>query len=130
MHGSQNMTAELISGVAAKLNSLPAAKAASGLGIDVLVCPPNVYLAAAQTAIGNAPIKLGAQNVSAHEQGAYTGEVALSMLADFGVSYVLLGHSERRELFGDTDARIAMKFEACVESETGITPILCVGETL
>lgn len=100
MHGSQNMTAELISGVAERLNSSSHASDS----IDVLVCPPSAYLAAAQRASADTQIVVGSQNVSPFDSGAYTGETSLPMLSEFGCAYVLLGHSERRELFAETPA--------------------------
>ena len=136
MHGSLKMTGELITGIADNLASMSADDAgsnASGFnasGFDCLVCPPSVYLASAQTALAGTPIKLGAQDVNAHGSGAYTGELALGMLAEFDCRYVLLGHSERRTLFGETDQQVAQKFAACVASDSGIIPVLCIGETL
>lgn len=126
MHGSQNMTAELISGVAERLNSSSHASDS----IDVLVCPPSAYLAAAQRASADTQIVVGSQNVSPFDSGAYTGETSLPMLSEFGCAYVLLGHSERRELFAETDNDIAQKFAACIASESKIIPVLCIGETL
>jgi triosephosphate isomerase len=126
MNGSQDMTAELIAGVAERLNSSPHA----GHTIDVLVCPPSVYLAAAQLASTGTAIAIGSQNVSPFDSGAYTGETSLPMLAEFGCAYVLLGHSERRELFAETKSDIAEKFAACIASESNIIPVLCIGETL
>ena len=126
MHGGLAMTAELISAVSDGLSQL----ANPQLGFDVLVCPPSPYLAAAQQAIGDSAIQLGAQNVSAAAQGAFTGEISLPMLNEFACNYVLLGHSERRQLFGETDQQIAEKFAACVASNTGIIPVFCIGETL
>lgn len=127
MHGSQSMTAELISGVAEQLNI--EASSGSSLPYDVLFCPPAPYLVLAQTAVEGLPFSIGAQNTSQFDKGAYTGEIAVSMLNEFDCDYVLLGHSERRELFGETDTQIAEKFAACIENNK-ITPILCVGETL
>ena len=126
MHGGLAMTAELISAVSDGLEQL----ANTQSGFDVLVCPPSPYLAAAHQAIGNSGIQLGAQNVSAEAQGAFTGEISLSMLSEFACNYVLLGHSERRELFAESDQQIADKFSACISSNTGIIPVLCIGETL
>ena len=126
LNGSLKMTDELISGVTEGLNDL----GESSLGFDVLVCPPSPYLSAAQASTKSTPIQLGAQNVSDQTDGAFTGEIALAMLAEFGCNYVLLGHSERRELFAESDAQIASKFEACVKSDTQIIPVLCIGETL
>ncbi|MGH1460571.1 MAG: triose-phosphate isomerase [Neptuniibacter sp.] len=97
-------------------------------GSEVLVCPPFVYLSQVQAAIADTPLKLGAQNVSQHGNGAFTGEISLSMLEDLGCEYVILGHSERRSLYAETDALVAEKFIATVNA--GFKPILCVGETL
>lgn len=131
MHGSLKMTAELITGIAENIASMGAPDTGfNALSFDCLVCPPSVYLASAQAALVETPIKLGAQNASAHDSGAYTGELTLGMLAEFNCSYVLLGHSERRTLFGETDQQVAQKFAACVASDTGIIPVLCIGETL
>ncbi|MEN8238088.1 MAG: triose-phosphate isomerase [Actinomycetota bacterium] len=97
--------------------------------IDVLVCPPFTALRSAQTVIetDHLPILLGAQNVEWHEKGAFTGEVAPSMLSKLSVSYVIVGHSERRQMFGETDEIVNKKARAVVEA--GMTPIVCVGET-
>src|SRR5215208_5267204 len=92
------------------------------------VCVPFPYLALVAERLRGSPIAWGAQNVSEHAQGAYTGEVAAAMLAEFGCRYVLIGHSERRQLYGETDAQAAAKFAAV--KAAGMTPILCVGETL
>lgn len=126
MHGSQTMTAELINGIAQRLQSL----GGKDRSFDVLVCPPSPYLAVANPHCNESGIALGAQNVSPHEQGAFTGEVSLPMLADFGCEYVLLGHSERREIFAETDAQVAEKFAACVAEGSSVIPVLCIGETL
>lgn len=125
MHGSQKMTSELISGVAKQLGVVTN----TAMAYDVLFCPPAPYLRTAQNVLQELPFKLGAQNVSQHQQGAHTGEISLSMLNEFACDHVLLGHSERRELYAETDVQIAAKFAACVENEK-IIPILCVGETL
>lgn len=92
------------------------------------VCVPYPYLAQAQAALAGTAIAWGAQDVSEYAKGAYTGEVSASMLKDFGCAYVIVGHSERRSLFGDTDEVVARKFMAA--QSAGLTPILCVGETL
>ena len=94
----------------------------------VAVCVPAPYLAQVQRLIGSSGIELGAQDVSAHESGAFTGEVSASMLSDFGARYCLVGHSERRQYHGDTDALVALKTQRALAA--GITPIVCVGETL
>jgi triosephosphate isomerase (TIM) len=92
------------------------------------VCVPFPYLAQVAERLRGSAIAWGAQNVSEHAQGAYTGEVAASMLAEFGCRYVIVGHSERRQLYGERDAQAAAKFAAV--KAAGMTPILCVGETL
>jgi len=94
---------------------------------DVVVCPPFPYLASAREQLP-AAIGLGAQNVSDQAEGAFTGEVAASMLAEAGCGYVIIGHSERRALYAESDAQIADKF-AQVQA-AGLIPVLCVGETL
>lgn len=96
--------------------------------IDVAVCPPNVYLHDVGAAIHGSPLKLGAQNVYHAAEGAYTGEVSCAMLKDLGCHYVILGHSERRTLFGETDAQVNQKLKAVLRA--GLTPIVCIGETL
>lgn len=95
---------------------------------EVAVCVPYPYLAQARTALEGSAVAWGAQDVSEHAQGAWTGEVSGAMLADFACRYVLVGHSERRSFFGDTDAVVAAKFAA--SQVAGLTPVLCVGETL
>jgi triosephosphate isomerase (TIM) len=92
------------------------------------VCVPYVYLAQVQMALEKTAIGWGAQDVSRYETGAYTGEVSAAMVAEFGCRYAIVGHSERRALFGDTDAVVAEKFGRA--KSAGLTPILCVGETL
>ncbi len=102
-----------------------------GLGApacQVAVCAPAPYLAQLQALLTGSPISLGAQDVSAHESGAYTGEVSVSMLKEFGVRYAIVGHSERRQYHGETDSAVATKVQRALAA--GITPIVCVGETL
>lgn len=130
MHGSLEMTAELISGISRSVLEMASLSEQRELAYDILVCPPAVYLQHAVSAAQSQPVAIGAQNVNAHDSGAYTGEIALPMLAELGCDYVLLGHSERRELFLETDVQIADKFAACVAEPQRITPVLCVGETL
>ena len=93
-----------------------------------VVCPPFPFLAQVAERLRGSRIAWGAQNASEHAQGAYTGEVAAAMLAELGCRYVIVGHSERRHLYGETDAQVAAKFKAVCAA--GLTPILCVGETL
>jgi triosephosphate isomerase len=97
--------------------------------IEVVVCPPFVLipLAAERIAVSNGLI-LGAQNLSTQSAGAYTGEVSAPMLTDYGCKYAIVGHSERRALYGESDAVVAQKFGVAIENN--LTPILCVGETL
>ncbi|MGB5097203.1 MAG: triose-phosphate isomerase [Porticoccaceae bacterium] len=116
MNGSQRSVGQLLDGIAGVAN----------LDVEVVVCPPFVYLAEAAARISGTGIRLGAQSLSEYECGAYTGEVAGSMLADVGCQYVLVGHSERRRLFGETDVRVARQFERA--RAAGIIPVLCVGE--
>jgi len=121
MHGSQEMVAQLLQGLTSGIGA--------GLeGVDVVVCPPSPYLQLSQSLLQRSAVVLGAQNVHDQPAGAFTGEVAVSMLIDFGVQFVITGHSERRQLFGETDEMVARKFAAI--HEQGLTPVLCVGETL
>ena len=94
----------------------------------VAVCVPAVYLAQVQGIVEGTGIALGSQDVSAHESGAYTGEISATMLKDFGARYAIVGHSERRQYHGETDAIVAIKATRALAA--GITPIVCVGETL
>jgi triosephosphate isomerase len=101
----------------------------SGLtNVKVAVCAPYPYLAQVEQALKGTSIAWGAQDVCQFGNGAYTGGVSAAMLADFGCSYVLVGHSERRTIFGESDQVVAEKFAAA--QKAGLTPILCVGETL
>jgi triosephosphate isomerase len=97
-------------------------------GAECAVCVPFPYLADMQQWLQATPIAWGAQNVSEHAAGAYTGEVAASMLKELGCRYAIVGHSERRQLYRETDEQVAAKFVAA--QAAGVTPILCVGETL
>lgn len=98
--------------------------------VEVVICPPFTALRSAQTVIetDHLSIKLGAQNADWHESGAFTGEISPTMLAKLSVSFVIVGHSERRQLFSETDDVVAKKLRAVIAA--GMTPILCVGETL
>jgi triosephosphate isomerase (TIM) len=120
MHGTRAEAAELLAGIARSVDRL--------LVAETLVCPPFVHLVDVAAALRASPVALGAQDVCGEAQhGAYTGEVSGQMLADAGCRYVIVGHSERRALYGETDARVAAKFKAA--QEAGLVPILCVGET-
>jgi triosephosphate isomerase len=120
MHGSLTSNKALLDALVPQLAGLK--------GAGCAVCVPFPYLFQAQFTLQNTGIGWGAQNVSQHEKGAFTGEVAPAMLLDFGCKYVIVGHSERRALYGDDDATVAAKFMAV--QKAGMTPILCVGETL
>ena len=96
--------------------------------VDIAVCPPAVYLGELGKALHATNIGLGAQNVNSKSEGAYTGEISCSMLKDVGCRYVILGHSERRAIYGETDSMVNEKLHAVLAA--GLTPIVCVGETL
>ncbi|MCC6622852.1 MAG: triose-phosphate isomerase [Deltaproteobacteria bacterium] len=104
------------------------AEGTRGLGVDVLVIPPACFVPAIGQAIAGTHVALGAQNLHPERAGAYTGEIAGSMWVELGVRYVLCGHSERRQLFGESPAFVGAKVRAAVRD--GLVPILCVGETL
>ena len=104
------------------------AQALHGKQADVAVCVPAVYLAQVQQLLAGGQIDLGAQDVSVHESGAYTGEVSATMLKDFAVRYVIVGHSERRQYHGESDEQVALKVQRALSA--GVTPIVCVGESL
>ena len=118
MHGSHSANAELLAGIVG----------ARPYAADVAVCVPFPYLAEAAVALAGSDIRWGAQDCSAHRQGAYTGEVSATMLAEFGCRYTIVGHSERRAMHGESDQLVADKAKAALGS--GVTPIVCVGETL
>jgi triosephosphate isomerase len=96
--------------------------------IKMLVCPPFPYLGSTAQQVAGSKLLLGAQTVSEHSAGAFTGETSISMLKDVGCEFVVVGHSERRSLFSESSAEVAAKFKAVVDG--GLTPVLCVGETL
>lgn len=118
MNGSHATIRELVQGVIG----------AGPYECEVAVFPPSVYLDQVKRLVEGSVIRVGAQNADWHESGAYTGEVSLSMLADIGCHYCIVGHSERRHLFGESDETVAEKFAACLSH--GVKPVLCVGETL
>ena len=120
MHGNLARNKALLEAVLAGVKDLR--------GADYGVCVPYPYLAQAQSMLQGGNIAWGAQNLSQHEQGAFTGAVAPGMLADFGCRYVIIGHSERRALFHESNEIAAAKFDAAIKF--GMTPIFCVGETL
>ncbi|MCA1926389.1 MAG: triose-phosphate isomerase [Thiobacillus sp.] len=117
MHGSLADNAALLAAIKPAL-----------AGVEAAVCVPFPYLAQVQSALAGSSIAWGAQNLSEHPKGAYTGEVSSAMLLDFGCTYVIVGHSERRSLYGENDELVAKKYMAA--QAAGLTPILCVGESL
>lgn len=120
MNGSKASIKELLDGIKQGIGEVKNA--------DVAVCPPAVYLGEVSALLQGTSIALGAQNVSQEPAGAFTGEISVSMLKDFSCHYVIVGHSERRTLYGETDAIVAKKFAAV--RAAGLIPILCIGETL
>ena len=118
MNGTRASNAELLATL----------KAAGPWGAEVAVCAPYPYLADVVLSLQGSGMSWGAQDCSAHEPGAFTGEVAAAMLADFGCRYVITGHSERRALHAESDQLVADKAKAALAH--GLTPIVCVGETL
>jgi triosephosphate isomerase len=120
MHGNRAANSTLLDAIVA---GVPAAQQ-----VECAVCAPFPYLGQLAERLAGSAIAWGAQNVSEHAQGAYTGEVSAAMLAEFGCRYVIVGHSERRQLYGESDAAVAAKFAAV--QGAGMTPILCVGESL
>jgi triosephosphate isomerase len=119
MNGSLAANAELVNSL---LNGLNAPSC------QVALCVPSIYLAQLQLLLAGSAIDLGAQDMSQHEAGAFTGEISGAMLKEFGVRYCIVGHSERRQFHGETDAVVAVKTQRALAG--GITPIVCVGETL
>ena len=119
MNGSLAANQDLVRAVIA---GLPASSC------QVAVCAPALYLSQLQQLASSSAMAWGSQDVSAHEQGAYTGELSAAMLREFGVRYAIVGHSERRQYHGETDAVVATKAQRALAA--GITPIVCVGETL
>ncbi len=116
MNGSNALVQEMVQSLTAE-----------ALSAEVVICPPFPFLSAMHTALQNSQIALAAQNLSEHANGAYTGEVAANMLAEAGCRYVIIGHSERRGLYQETDAMVAEKVKMAVAN--GLQPIICVGET-
>lgn len=119
MHGDTAMATELLNQLVQRIGDDEAAQ--------LVIFPPSVYLALAQRLLQSSRIQWGGQNLSEHASGAYTGEISAAMLTDLGCRYVLVGHSERRQSFGDSDQRVAEKFHAAKAAK--LIPILCIGET-
>jgi triosephosphate isomerase (TIM) len=120
MNGTQASVRALVAAITAG--------AGDSAGVQVLLCPSYVFLPIVQEVIASSSIELGAQDVFTEAGGAFTGEISGPMLADAGCSFVLVGHSERRTLLGESDELVASKFAAA--QKAGLTPVLCVGETL
>ncbi len=120
MNGSLAANASLLSELAVFADS--------AADVEVVVFPPFPYLVQAATVAQGSILKLGAQTLSEHASGAYTGEISGRMLKDLGCDYVLVGHSERRSMFGENNRIVAEKFKAAIDAD--LIPVLCVGETL
>jgi triosephosphate isomerase len=119
MNGTRSSAEALVKGIIAGLGADVA---------DIAVCVPYVFLSDIGQVVNNSRLALGAQNVADKPSGAYTGEVSAAMLKEFGCKYALVGHSERRTYYGDTDQSVAARF--CQAQEQGVIPVLCIGETL
>lgn len=119
MHGQKARVDALVAALAREVPGLS--------GVDVLVCPAFVYLERLNAAFAGTDIALGAQNLHEADEGAYTGEVSGSMLREAGCTHVLVGHSERRDYFAESNAKVADKFGAALRA--GLVPVLCIGET-
>jgi len=120
MNCSRSEAIQLASHVVANFDRIDNAK--------LLICVPTIHLADISKLVANSKVMLGVQDAHWQDKGAYTGEISMSMLADYQVSHVLVGHSERRQMFADDDNSVALKFEAALKND--LTPILCIGETL
>ena len=120
MHGNANSATELVEQLAAHEDTFS--------GVDMIVFPPAVHLSAVVDALASSVIDVGGQNMSQHDDGALTGEISGAMLKDIGCGYVLVGHSERRTVFAESNNETAEKFN--VAQAQGLTPVLCVGESL
>lgn len=119
MNGDFQLAEEIINGIMGAVNESEH---------DVVIAPPFVYLSSAIAMAKDTKLKISAQNLSEHQSGAYTGEVSGGMLSNLNCAYVLVGHSERRQMFGETNELVAQKVQAALDN--GLIPILCVGETL
>ncbi|QKI88868.1 triose-phosphate isomerase [Thiomicrorhabdus xiamenensis] len=121
MHGSKASIESLVDGLNAQAGQIE--------NVDMAVCPPAIYIDFVQSSLTGGKIAVGAQNIAEEPvQGAFTGETSVEMIKDLGCAYVILGHSERRAIYGETDAQVASKVKVALDA--GVTPILCVGETL
>lgn len=120
MNGSLDANQQLLEGIKAGV--------AAGIASQVVVCPPAVYIPQAASVLSDTDVAWGAQNLSQEKSGAFTGEISADMLLDLQCRYVIIGHSERRALYGETDELVAEKY--CAAHAAGLIPILCVGELL
>lgn len=120
MNGSRSSIKELLEGVKAGMGDVTSA--------EVAVCAPSIYLADVSDQLSGSAVAWGGQNLSVEAKGAFTGEISADMLLDFKCEYVIVGHSERRTIYGETDELVAEKFE--VARKAGLKPILCIGESL
>ena len=120
MNGSRASVKTLVEGINAGMSDIS--------GVGVTVCAPYVFLADVQALLEGSAVQLGAEDCATDVSGAFTGEIAAAMLPEFGCSYVIVGHSERRSLYGETDEVVATKYARVLEA--GMKPILCVGELL
>ena len=120
MNGSRASVKELINGVVEGAKSLN--------GVEVAVCPPFIYIADVTAVTDGSNVKVGSQDVCTELKGAFTGETSIEMIKDFGCQYAIVGHSERRTLYGETDEIVAEKFN--VVKNAGVIPVFCIGETL
>lgn len=121
LNGTKDSVEALLTGI------LPAAQATAD-SVSVAVCAPDIFIDQVSRKLAGTPIAWGAENNDIHTSGAYTGETSVTMLKEFGCSYVLVGHSERRQYHGETDASCAQKY--ALLQEHGLIPVLCIGETL
>ncbi len=121
MNKDLKQSVELVQELKSRLSEIPE-------NVQVVLCPPFISLAQVAEVLTGSGIKLGAQNMSQHDEGAYTGEISWAMLKSVGCSHVILGHSERRQYYGETDLLINLKVKKAVVA--GLVPIVCVGETL
>jgi len=119
MNASKETVNSLIEGILSGMNEVSS---------EVIVCAPFPYLSQVESLINNSKLMLGAQNLNVNPEGAFTGEVSADMIKDFGAQHVIVGHSERRSLYGETNAIVAEKTKAAIDA--GLTPLLCVGESL
>lgn len=120
MNGTRTSVEALLSAIKGGASAVPQ--------VDLVVFPPAIFLDQAEHLLTGTPVAWGGQNFHSEPFGAFTGELSSGMLCEFGCHYVLIGHSERRQLFGETDHQVGLKYQMALQ--TGLTPIVCVGETL